>query len=85
MNLNPDIIGYIANCFTVGSFVPQVLKTLRDRDTKSISLVMYTMFVCGTFLWMTYGFVIHNWPVFIGNIVTFILAGCVLRMKLKYK
>ena len=46
------IIGAIAACLTTFSFVPQVIKVVKTKDTKSISLVMYLMSCTGIFLWM---------------------------------
>ena len=50
-----DLIGYIAASLTTFSFVPQVLHTIKTRDTSGISLGMYCILVIGIFLWLVYG------------------------------
>jgi MtN3 and saliva related transmembrane protein len=67
---------------TTASFVPQVVKIFKDGDTSAISLGMYTMFFSGVCLWVVYGFMSHQLPVILPNIVTMILSGVVLTMKI---
>jgi MtN3 and saliva related transmembrane protein len=78
------IIGYIAGTLTTAAFLAQVLRTLRHRRTKDISLGMYLMFCAGIGLWLVYGIFIHSWPVIIANAVTLVLSGTVLVMKIRF-
>jgi MtN3 and saliva related transmembrane protein len=80
-----EIIGYIAATLTTGSFVPQVWHTFRTRDVSGISLGMYSVFVLGSVLWLTYGLMIAATPVVIANAVTLGLALAILWMKLRYR
>jgi MtN3 and saliva related transmembrane protein len=73
-----------AFCTTI-SFLPQALKTIRTRDTASISLSMYALFTLGTLLWFIYGLWTANLPVYIANGITLVLAVIILAYKLKYK
>lgn len=81
---NHDLIGYIAGFLTTASFLPQVIQVYKTRSTADISLGMYSVFVLGIAFWLTFGVVTHNWPVIIPNVITFILAGSVLVMKLRF-
>ncbi|MBL8413140.1 MAG: SemiSWEET transporter [Propionivibrio sp.] len=84
MNSITSTIGFIAAILTTLSFVPQVLKVWRSRSAKDISLGMYSLFTLGIAAWLLYGFLIDSWPVILANLVTLILAGSVLVMKLKF-
>lgn len=44
------IIGAIAACLTTFSFVPQVVKVIKTKDTSGISLLMYLMSCLGIFM-----------------------------------
>lgn len=77
-------IGFIAAILTTVAFVPQVRKVWRTRSAKDVSLGMYTLFTLGVALWLAYGILIHSWPVILANVVTLVLAGMVLVMKLKF-
>jgi len=78
-------IGVIAAFLTTFSFVPQVIKVIQTKDTKSISLIMYLMSCMGIFLWMVHGFIIKDSALFYANLITFGLAMIILLHKLKYK
>ena len=79
---NSELIGYAAAFGTTFSFVPQVYKILRTRNTEGISITMYSIFVIGVFLWLIYGLITHAWPVAVANGLTLILSGAVLVLKL---
>jgi MtN3 and saliva related transmembrane protein len=78
------IIGYIAGTLTTVAYLAQVLRTLKHRRTKDISLGMYLMLCTGIGLWLIYGIFIHSWPVIIANAVTLVLSGTVLLMKIRF-
>lgn len=77
-----DLLGYAAACLTTASFVPQVVRTLRTRDTRAISFWMYLLFCAGVALWGVYGFLLMAWPIILANGVTLMLALVVLWYKL---
>lgn len=78
-------LGYIAGFFTTIAFLPQVVKCWKTKKTQDISLSMFLIFTIGVFMWLIYGFLSKNIPVFVANLVTFILAILVLIAKLKYR
>jgi MtN3 and saliva related transmembrane protein len=77
-------IGLLAAMGTTLSFLPQALKIIKTKDTKSISLSMYILFVSGVFLWLIYGVLRQDVPIIIANAVTLILASLILYFKIKY-
>ena len=78
-----EIIGYIAAVLTTASFLPQAIKTLKTRDTQSLSLSMYSIFCTGVLMWLLYGIAIANWPIVVANAVTILLAGTIWGIKLQ--
>jgi MtN3 and saliva related transmembrane protein len=78
-----ELTGYLAAVLTTVSFVPQVLRTLRTRDTRAISLGMYLLFSAGVALWLIYGLLIGAWPIILANVVTLGLTLTVLWHKLR--
>lgn len=77
-----DMMGYMAATLTSIAFLPQVLKTIRTRDTSSISLLMYSLFVAGVLCWLIWGLLLQQWPVILANLVTFVLSAIILSMKI---
>ncbi|WP_437744740.1 SemiSWEET transporter [Sorangium sp. So ce1504] len=77
-------LGLVAATLTTISFLPQVLRTLRTRDTRSISVGMYAAFVTGVGLWLVYGLLTQDVPIVVANAVTLVLSGAVFLLKLRY-
>ncbi|MDA0781980.1 MAG: SemiSWEET transporter [Rickettsiales bacterium] len=80
-----DLIGIIAATCTTGSFVPQVIKIFKTKNTRDLSLSMYVLFTVGVSMWLIYGFMIDSLPVILANSVTLCLTSLVLFMKLREK
>ncbi|WP_211236348.1 SemiSWEET transporter [Desulfovibrio inopinatus] len=79
-----ESVGIVAGMCTTFSFLPQALKALKTKDTKSLSLSMYSIFVSGVFLWIVYGLMIESFSVVAANVITFLLAGMVLFLKIRH-
>ena len=77
--------GLIAAVLTSTSFLPQALKTIRTKDTTSISLSMYILFTFGTLMWFIYGLATNNFPVWLANGFTLVLASIILYFKVQNK
>lgn len=77
-----ETIGFLAAFCTTISFLPQVIRTIRTRNTLGISLGMYSIFVVGIVLWLAYGILINDLPMILANSVTFVLASIILSMKI---
>ena len=79
------VLGIVAACCTTLAFLPQAIKTIKDKDTSAISASMYTLFTVGTLLWLLYGIYSKNLPIILANAVTFALASVILFYKFRYK
>jgi MtN3 and saliva related transmembrane protein len=84
MNIERDI-GLAAALLTTLSFVPQVVRCWRTRDTRAISLPMYLVFALGIALWLVYGLMLHDLPITLANGATLLLAAAVLVLKFRYR
>ncbi|SDX13868.1 SemiSWEET transporter [Nitrosomonas communis] len=76
-------IGYIAAFLTTAAFVPQSYHSWRTRDLSGISLPMYTMFTIGVGFWLFYGYLIGSVPIILANLITILLSGMVLGLKIQ--
>jgi MtN3 and saliva related transmembrane protein len=76
------LIGALAAICSTISFVPQAAKIIRSRDTRSISVGMYTLTVTGFALWTSYGVLIGAWPLIAANAICLGLSAFILTMKL---
>jgi MtN3 and saliva related transmembrane protein len=79
--MSTDLLGYIAAFLTTTSFLPQVIRTLRTGDTRSISFAMYLMLVAGVAAWLAYGLLLGALPIVLANGMTLLLSSIILAMK----
>lgn len=80
-----NLVGFLAGICTTASFLPQVVKTLRTRSTRDISLGMWCLLFVGNSLWLIHGIQIGSSPIISANGVTLVLVVMVLVLKLRYK
>jgi len=77
-----EIIGYVAATLTTIALLPQVIKIIKTKDTKNLSLYMYIVFVIGISLWLVYGILITNYALIFANAVTIVLGAIILSFKI---
>jgi MtN3 and saliva related transmembrane protein len=77
-------LGFAAAFCTTAAFVPQLVRVLRFRSARDISLPTFLLFSVGVFLWLLYGLYTGSKPVIASNIVTLILSLSILFLKLRY-
>ena len=82
MRIEPQLLGYLAGLLTTIAFVPQLVLTLKTRDTRSLSLGMYTAFTLGVALWLAYGIVLHDRALIVANALTLAMALAILCVKI---
>ena len=78
------VIGLIAAAFTTTAFVPQVVKSMKTKSAKDLSLGTSAMFCCGVFLWLVYGILNEDLPLILSNTITLLLAITLLILKLRH-
>ncbi|MFH1325252.1 MAG: SemiSWEET transporter [archaeon] len=79
------LLGFAAAICTTISFLPQVIKTVRTKHTKDLSLIMYSVVAIGFVLWLTYGIIISDLPLILANTISLLLALTILVFKIRYK
>ncbi len=78
------IIGYLAGTLTTISFVPQVLRAWKLKETRDLSLTMLILFAAGILLWTLYGIWTASLPIIAANVMTFLLLLILLGLKIRY-
>lgn len=64
------IIGFSAATLTMSSFVPQIIKVLKTKSVKDVSLVTVLQLSLGVSLWIAYGVYLKDIIIIIANSVT---------------
>ena len=80
-----DILGYSAGAITSLTFLPQVIKTWKERSAKDISLMMFLIAALNEIMWVVYGILLNNWIIILTNAVILVMSLTMIYFKLKYK
>ncbi len=80
-----EYIGYLAAILGTIGWLPQVYKTWRSRETKSLSLPTNLLIFITVSLWFIYGLLTMSWPIIMANVFAIILVGSIVIAKLIYK
>lgn len=78
-------VGFVAAFFTTVSFFPQVLRTIKTKHTKDLSMGMYSLLSIGIALWLVYGLWLKSGPIIVANFISLIFCLIILVMKKIYK
>ena len=83
--MNPTHIGLIAGTLTSIAAIPQLVKTLRTRHARDISIWQPLLLAIGVALWMIYGMMIGDLPLILANIIPLICNILLTALKLHYR
>ncbi|MCK4810037.1 MAG: SemiSWEET transporter [Candidatus Omnitrophica bacterium] len=78
------IIGILAGILCTFSFIPQVIRIFKTKQTKDLSLITFSILSLGVFLWLIYGIMIKQFPIIATNGLVLILSLLILVMKIRY-
>lgn len=82
--MNPTTIGLVAGTLTSIAAIPQVIKTLKTRHVRDISIWQPLLLAFGVALWMVYGILINDFPLIVANITPLICNVLLTGMKIRF-
>ncbi|HTH54293.1 MAG TPA: SemiSWEET transporter [Edaphobacter sp.] len=77
-------VGFVAAFCTTVAFVPQLVRVLKLRSARDISLGTFLLYSLGVVLWLVYGICLGSKPMIASNVVTLLLSMGILWAKLRY-
>ena len=80
--MNPTLIGLVAGTLTGTAAIPQVVKTLRTRHARDISVWQPLLLSIGIALWIVYGMLISNLPLILTNLIPLLCNALLVGLKL---
>lgn len=78
------IVGIIAGSLTTIAFLPQLIRAIKTKHTKDLSLGTFSLFGAGVFLWLIYGIMLSEMPIILANAVTLIFVLFIAFLKIKH-
>ena len=79
-----NTIGVVAGICSMTSFIPQIVKILRERSAAAVSLHMYAVTIVGFICWTVFGALTHSWPVTLANAVCLALVVAIFALRLRF-
>jgi MtN3 and saliva related transmembrane protein len=77
-----DIVGYLASICMVLGYLPQTYHTIRTRKTDDIAVGTFLLMGIGGFFFGLQGYLLHNLPLLITNVITFSLSSIIFGIKM---
>lgn len=78
----PSVIGFMAAILGTICWIPQVVKTLRSREVKDLSLGTNALVLATVALWLIYGLLLGDWPLILANVFSVTCVGTIVAAKL---
>lgn len=79
-----EILGYSAGFITSLTFLPQVVKTWKEKSAKDISLLMFVIAAINEVMWIVYGVLLNNWVIISTNAVVLSMSLIMIFLKFRY-
>ena len=79
-----EIFGLLGGALTTFGYVPQLVRILKLKSAREISLPFTLSFLAGATCWLTYGVLLGLMPVILWNSAGIIFLCMLLYGKLKY-
>ena len=80
-----DILGYAACAVTALTFLPQVLKTWKEKSAKNVSLMMFIIAFTNEIMWIAYGVLRNDMVIVVTNVMMLTMCSIMILLKLKYR
>lgn len=85
MDINPEVIGFIAGGLSSALFIPQIIKIFREKSAEEISLVTCIIGVVSSALWLWYGIINDHISMIVTNSISVVATIVLLVLKFIYK
>ncbi len=79
-----DVLGYSAGFITTLTFLPQVIKTYKEKSAKDISLNMFLIAATNEVMWIVYGALKNDMVIVLTNVVVLAMSLIMIFFKLRY-
>jgi MtN3 and saliva related transmembrane protein len=74
-------LGFLAAALTTGAWVPQLVRSWRQRSSRDLSWTYLATTATGLSLWLAYGLSTGDGAIIAANLVSLVLALCVCGCK----
>ena len=83
--MDENILGLVAGGITSVAMLPQLIKVLKEKDVKDLSLLMIVDLITGLSLWVWYGFMKDELPIILSNAFAVLVNIALLISYFKFR
>ncbi len=83
--MDENILGLVAGGITSVAMLPQLIKVLKEKDVKDLSLLMIIVLITGLSLWVWYGFMKDELPIILSNAFAVLVNIALLISYFKFR
>ena len=84
MDVDPEIIGFIAGGLSSALFIPQIIKIFKEKSAEEISLLTCIIGIVSAGLWLWYGIIQDHISMIVTNSIACIATTVLLVFKMIY-
>ena len=84
MKISDEIVGILAGVLTSTAMIPQLVKTVKEKNAENISPFMVIILILGTGTWSYYGVLKDDLPIIITNGFSCLINSVMLFFKVKF-
>ena len=79
-----EYLGYLGGFLTTICYIPQIVRIIKLKSARDISLPFTILLLIGVIAWLLYGIFLALIPVIIWNSIGTVIIAVLLYSKLKY-
>ena len=79
-----SIYGWLASFFCTLILVPQIVKAIKTRHTRDVSMLMLVLSVLGNGFWVLHASITHNLPLMVGAALILLMSGLLIVFKFAF-
>ena len=83
--MDENILGLVAGGITSVAMLPQLIKVLKEKDVKDLSLLMIVVLITGLSLWVWYGLMKDELPIILSNAFAVLVNIALLISYFKFR
>jgi MtN3 and saliva related transmembrane protein len=84
MKISNEMVGILAGVLTSTAMIPQLIKTIKEKNAENISPFMVIILILGTGTWSYYGVLKDDLPIIITNGFSCLVNSVMLFFKVKF-
>ncbi len=80
-----SILGYSACAVTALTFLPQVIKTWKEKTATNVSLLMFLIAALNEVMWIAYGVLRSDMVIIVTNVIVLLMSCTMIYLKFRFK